>query len=728
MAKYSSLVFCVSFILACTFFSKCDATDDNRKLHIIYMGSLPNTPYSPNSHHLSMLQQVFDGNDATHSLIHSFKRSFNGFAAMLTNEQKEKLSHMEGVVSVFPSRNLELHTTRSWDFLGLTRSSKRSHATESDIVVGVLDTGVWPESDSFKDEGFSPIPKHWKGACSGGKNFTCNKKIIGARYYTDTSARDIGGHGTHTASTAAGNHIPGASFYGLAEGTARGGAPSARIAAYKVCDKRGCSGAAVMSAFDDAIADGVNIISVSLGGSFQNSFDEDPIAIGSFHAMAKGILTVNSAGNNGPSPASVSSIAPWMITVAASTIDRKFIDKVVLGNGKTLIGISVNSFSLNGTKALIAKKNDRAGSREYPQQDSNECNYLDRSLVKGKIVICDEISYPNYEDAQPIGSIIQDYSSQGEVSPAFVTPLPSLLLQPIEYEQLKSYTYSNKIPKAEILKSETTRDINAPKVADFSSRGPNKIAPEIMKPDITGPGVDILASFSPVASPSGDTFDKRAAKYNIISGTSMSCPHVTGIAAYVKSFHLDWSPSAIKSALMTSSKPMKGSTYDVGEYAYGSGHVNPISATHPGLVYDISLDDYIQMLCNLGYDNKKVKAISGKDNACSKATHRSLVRDLNYPALAIGVNSTTSFTIKFKRTVTNVGLANSIYRATIFPNPKIKITVVPNSLSFKSVHEKKSFVVTIAGDKLPVQTITSSLIWSNSNYNVRSPIVIDICN
>ncbi|CAL0309699.1 unnamed protein product [Lupinus luteus] len=727
MAGYRSLVFSLSFILPCIFFLKCEADDDNPKLHIVYMGSLPSTSYSPTSHHLSMLQQVFEGNDATNSLIHSYKRSFNGFAAMLTNQQKEKLSQMEGVVSVFPSRNLQLHTTRSWDFLGLPKSAKRSHATESDIVVGVLDSGVWPESDSFKDKGFSPIPKHWKGSCSGGKNFTCNKKIIGARYYIDTSARDFGGHGTHTASTAAGNYIPGASFYGLAKGTARGGVPSARIAAYKVCDETGCIGSAVMAAFDDAIADGVNIISISLGGSIQNPFDEDPIAIGSFHAMTKGILTVNSAGNKGPSPTSIGSIAPWMITVAASTIDRRFIDKVVLGNGKILTGVSVNSFSLNGTKALIAKKNGGPGSKKCPSQEPNACNCLDGVFVKGKIIICDELSSPIYEFEHPIGSIIHD-STQSEGSPAFVTSLPSLLLPTIEYEKLKSYTNSTIVPKAEILKSETIRDIKAPTVAVFSSRGPNKIVPEIMKPDITGPGVDILASFSPVGHPSGEFFDKRAVKYNIISGTSMSCPHVSGIAAYVKTFHLDWSPAAIKSALMTSSKPMKGSKNDVGEYAYGSGHVNPILAIDPGLVYDIALDDYIQMLCNLGYDNKRVKAISGKNNACSEATHRSLVRDLNYPALTIGVNSTTSFTIKFKRTVTNVGLANSTYKATILPNPKIKITVVPNSLSFKSVHEKQSFVVTVTGGKLPIQTITSSLVWSNNNYNVRSPIIVNISN
>ncbi|CAL0328179.1 unnamed protein product [Lupinus luteus] len=723
MAIYSSLVFCVSFILACTFFSKCDAGDDYPKLHIVYMGSLPNTPYSPTSHHLTMLQQVIDGNDATNFLIHSYKRSFNGFAAMLTNEQKEKFSQMEGVISVFPSKNLQLHTTRSWDFLELTRSAKRNHATESDVVVGVIDSGVWPESDSFKDEGFGPIPKHWKGVCSGGKNFTCNKKLIGARYYADTSARDNVGHGTHTASTAAGNYIPDASFYGLANGIARGGVPSARIAAYKACNETNCTSAAIMASFDDAIADGVNILSISIGGFIQSSFDEDPFAIGSFHAMAKGILTVHAAGNDGPSPYSIISIAPWVITVAASTIDRKFIDKVVLGNGKTLTGISVNLFSLNGTKALIAKKNGVA--RGCPKQDPDVCECLDRSFVKGKIVICDGFSDLVYEDSQPIGSIFQD-STQGKVSEAIVTPLPSLLLPPIEYEQLKSYTNSTKIPEAEILKSETIKDINAPEVADFSSRGPSKFSEEIMKPDITGPGVNILASFPPIIPPSSNTFDKRAVKYNILSGTSMACPHVTGVAAYVKSFHLDWSPSAIKSALMTSSKPMKSSKDEIGEYAYGSGHVNPIPATNPGLVYDISLDDYIQMLCNLGYDNKKVKIISGKDNACSKATDISLVRDLNYPALVVKASPQDSFKIKFRRTVTNVGLANSTYKVTILPNPKINITVVPNSLSFKSLHEKKSFVVTVVGGESEGQTISSSLVWSNNNYNVRIPIVVDI--
>ncbi|KAF1898213.1 hypothetical protein Lal_00032979 [Lupinus albus] len=704
----------------------CDAVDDNPKLHIVYMGSLPNTPYAITSKHLSMMQQVFNDNDATNSLIHSYKRSFNGFAAMLTNQQKEKLSQMEGVVSVFPSKNFQLYTTRSWDFIGLTESVKRSRDIESDVVVGVLDTGIWPESDSFDDQGFGPIPKHWKGACAGGTNFTCNKKIIGARFYTDKSARDMNGHGTHTASTAAGNNVPSASFYGLAQGTARGGVPLARIATYKTCTELGCDGAAILSAFDDAIADGVNIISVSLGGSSQLPFHQDPIAIGSFHAMERGILTVNAAGNSGPYPTSVSSVAPWILTVAASTIDRRFIDKVILGNGKTLTGISINSFTLNGTQILIAKKNS---GPECSQANANTCNCLDSRLVDGKIILCDAtrgISKIDYNHGNPIGTIIQ---SRRKGSPASVTPLPSLMLSEIEFQLLKSYTSSTNNPTAEILKSETVKDNDAPLISDFSSRGPNIIAPEILKPDISAPGVDILASYSQAVSPSGIGIDKRSSKYNIISGTSMACPHVSGIAAYLKTFHLDWSPATIKSALMTSAQPMKSSNDEIGEYAYGSGHVNPIPAIDPGLVYDISLEDYIQMLCNLGYDNRKVKLISGKDNACSDAPNRSLVKNLNYPALAIDVEPMTSFTIKFSRTVTNVGLKNSTYKATLLPNPRIKVLVEPEILSFKSLHEKQSFVVTVIGDKLPkASVLTSSLLWSDGTHNVRSPIVINVSN
>ncbi|KAK9279151.1 hypothetical protein L1049_012828 [Liquidambar formosana] len=166
-------------------------------------------------------------------------------------------------------------------------------------------------------------------------------KLIGARYYSlkpgENSARDKEGHGTHTASTAVGNIVKDVSFYGLAQGTVRGGVPSARIATYKVCNPKSlCDYADILAAFDDAIADGVDIITVSLGTEVAFVFNCDPISIGAFHAMEKGTLTVNGAGNGGPAPGSTGSVAPWVLTVAASSIDRWIIDKIVLGNGTTL--------------------------------------------------------------------------------------------------------------------------------------------------------------------------------------------------------------------------------------------------------------------------------------------------------------------------------------------------------------------------------------------------------
>ncbi|KAL6288765.1 hypothetical protein ACE6H2_006275 [Prunus campanulata] len=314
MAKHGALLFSYVFsILILSMSLLCKAIDDeDRKPYIVYLGSLPNDEaFSPLSLQIGMLEGVVESTSASMGLLPS----------SLT-KKIESLANMKEVVSVFPSINFQLHTTRSWDFIGLNDENKRNFTAESDVVVGVIDTGIWPESQSFNDEGFSPAPKKWKGVCVGGKNFTCNNKIIRARHYNSSSARDEIGHGTHTASMAAGNAVNDVSFYGLAQGTARGGVPPARIAAYKVCELNQCPGEALMAAFDDAIADGVDIITISLGGTLVSSFDSDPIAIGSFHAMKKGILTINSAGNNGPRAGTVNSVEAWVLTVAASSIDR----------------------------------------------------------------------------------------------------------------------------------------------------------------------------------------------------------------------------------------------------------------------------------------------------------------------------------------------------------------------------------------------------------------------
>lgn len=250
----------------------------------------------------------------------------------------EVFSGRDGVVSVFPNKVLHLHTTKSWSFMGLNENAKRVKQVESDLIIGVFDEGIVPESPSFNDEGFGPPPKKWKGKCNGGQNFTCNKKIIGARFYDIAkNAKADTGHGSHTASIAGGRSVPGVNFFGLANGTAHGGVPSARIAVYKVCTDNKCSYASLLAAFDDAIADGVDVITCSFGmGVEVTAWGEDALALGAFHAMEKGILTVNSAGNDGWNEGTTSSTAPWIMTVAASDIDRRIIDKVALGNGKVL--------------------------------------------------------------------------------------------------------------------------------------------------------------------------------------------------------------------------------------------------------------------------------------------------------------------------------------------------------------------------------------------------------
>ncbi|XP_021894467.1 subtilisin-like protease SBT4.13 [Carica papaya] len=692
------------------------------------MGSLPNRVYSPSSHHFTMLQDVIGASFEENLLVRSYGRSFNGFAANITDSEKQKLEAMEGVVSVFPRTIFHLQTTRSWGFLGFNDTRKlHDPRVEGNIVVGVIDSGIWPESKSFNDKGFGPAPKKWKGACNGGKNFTCNNKIIGARFYTTDSARDTDGHGSHTASTAAGNEVSDVSFFGMAKGVAIGGVPFARIAAYKVCVENGCGTEALLAAFDDAIADGVDVITISIAPAIGLDFVNDPIAIGAFHAMAKGIITVQSAGNSGPSSTLVASVAPWILSVAASTIDRSFVNKVVLGNGKTLVGKAVNTFSLNGVKYPLAYgKGVIASGCTDDLAERCLVGCLDSGLVKGKIVLCDEIGgYSVVQDAGGLGSLLKAKSSEASSN---LFPVPVSALVDVDYDTVKEYIKTTDKPVAEILKSETIEDSNARIVAYFSSRGPNSIAPDILKPDLSAPGVDILAAFSPLAPLTKDKSDSRRVDYNVMSGTSMACPHVAAVAAYVKALHPDWSPSAIHSALMTTALPMKPSSTSDAEFAYGSGHINPLQSANPGLVYEASKEDYIKVLCGLGYNSSEIKKISGDDSTCPVGADTSLVRNLNYPSMATNITEPGKpFTVVFHRTVTNVGLANSVYKATISSNANIKITVEPNVLSFKSLNEKMSFDVTVVGNKLDSPVVSGSLVWSDSTHQVRSPIVMSAC-
>ncbi|WZZ31521.1 hypothetical protein YC2023_014922 [Brassica napus] len=705
MEKLPANSFCLLSCVLVLFLSSVSAvTDDpqDKQVYIVYMGSLPSgKEYTPMSHHVSILQEITGESSIEDRLVRSYKRSFNGFAARLSQPERERMAEMEGVVSVFRSKKLQLQTTASWDFMGLKEGNKtkRNPAVESDTIIGVLDIGIWPESESFSDKGFGPPPKKWKGVCSGGKNFTCNNKLIGARDYTGEGTRDLDGHGSHTSSIAAGNAVAGASFFGIGNGTARGGVPAARIAAYKVCNSTDCTDDAILSAFDDAIADGVDLISISIGGEEALSYEEDTTAIGAFHAMAKGILTVNSAGNSGPSPTTVSSVAPWILTVAASTTNREFLTKVVIQNGKTLSGRSVNAFDLQG--------------KNYPLVFAIR-------QVKGNNIF---VSRYSFGSDVAVATIINDRTNFATISPH-----PLSAISPDDFDFLVSYVNSTKSPQGTVLKTEAVFYQKAPKVASFSSRGPNTIAVDLLKPDITAPGVEILAAFSPLGSPSEDKErDQRHVKYSVLSGTSMSCPHVTGVAAYIKTFHPDWSPAVIQSAIMTTAWSMNASDTGVAstEFAYGAGHVDPIAALNPGLVYELDKADHITFLCGLNYTSKTLKLITGEAVTC---TGNTLPRNLNYPSMSAKLSKTnSSFTISFNRTVTNVGTPTSTYKSQVVLNhgTKLSVKVSPDVLFMKSVNEKQSFTVTVSGDNIdPNLPSSASLIWSDGTHNVRSPIVV----
>ncbi|KAI3799884.1 hypothetical protein L1987_35189 [Smallanthus sonchifolius] len=408
---------------------------------------------------------------------------------------------MEGVVSVFASENKELHTTRSWDFIGFPQDVNRA-PLESDVIVGMLDTD-------------------------------------------ELSARDTDGHGTHTASTVAGCAVNNASLLGFAKGTARGGVPSARIAVYKICfPSSGCSDADILAAFDDAIAD---IISISVGGSNAN-------------------------------------LSPWSLSVAASSIDRKFLTQIVLGNNKTYEGPAINTFD-----GVI------------------------HSIVYGA-------SVPNTK---------------------------------------KGFTS-----------------------ADSRYCRPDSLDPTL--PDLTAPGVHILAAWSQGTTVTGDKGDTRVVPFNILSGTSMACPHATGAAAYVKSFHPTWSPAAIKPALMTTAAPMSPTKNPEAEFAYGSGHINPLKAVDPGLIYDAGEQDFVSFLCGQGYKGTTLRIVTGDSSACS-ATTNATVWDLNYPSFALSANIRGGISRSFSRTVTNVGAADSSYQANVVAPLGLVVQVSPSSLAFKAV-------------------------------------------
>ncbi|XP_057742232.1 subtilisin-like protease SBT1.1 [Arachis stenosperma] len=690
-------------------------------------------------------------------LLYVYETNMFGFSAHLSSKQLEYLNQVDGFLAAMPDELLTLHTTHTPHFLGLQngRGLWSAPSLASDVIVGILDTGIWPEHISFQDTGLTEVPSRWKGSCEEGTKFSasnCNKKLIGARAFykgyekvigriNETldyrSPRDSQGHGTHTASTAAGNMVNNASLFGMAKGSASGMRYTSKVAAYKVCWPLGCANSDILAAMDQAVADGVDILSLSLGG-IAKPYYNDSIAIASFGATQNGVFVSCSAGNSGPFKSTVGNVAPWIITVAASYTDRSFPTKVKLGNGQVFKGASLYHGKTIQLPLVHANTTGTQRTAQFCTKGS-----LDPKLVHGKIVACERGMNSRTEKGEVVkmagGAGMLLLVNQGEELFADSHILPATSLGASASNAIRNYIHSAKSPTASISFIGTTYGDPAPVMAGFSARGPSIVGPDVIKPDVTAPGVNILASWPPLTAPSLLKSDKRSVLYNIVSGTSMSCPHVTGIAALLKSVYKDWSPAAIKSALMTTAYTVNNrgsplldiasntSSAFANPFAFGSGHVNPECASDPGLVYDITNKDYLNYLCSLNYTPTQIAIISKGHFKCSKDSFFQL-GDLNYPSFSVSfdINGTNS-SVTYKRVVTNVGYPSSSYTVKVEEPNGVLIKVEPRNLRFGKLGEKLNYSVTFVangGTTISDTSTFGSLTWVSGKYNVRSPIAI----
>ncbi|KAK7374346.1 hypothetical protein VNO80_07776 [Phaseolus coccineus] len=684
-------------------------------------------------------------------IVYSYNHAMYGFSAVLSSEELEAVKNFRGFVAAYPDRNVTIDTTHTFEFLSLASSSGLWQASNfgEDVIVGVIDTGVWPESESFKDDGTTKkIPNKWKGTCEEGQEFNtsmCNFKLIGARYFNKgviaanpkvrismNSARDTAGHGTHTSSTIAGNYVRGASYFGYAKGVARGIAPRARLAMYKVLWDEGRYASDVLAGMDQAIADGVDVISISMGFDGLPLY-EDPIAIASFAAMEKGVVVSSSAGNDGPDLGTLHNGMPWLLTVAAGTIDRIF-GTLILGNGRTISGWTL--FPANAVVEnlpLIYNKNISA---------CNSVKLLSKLTTNG-IIICDLL--PDTELIYKQMRVVNEASLSGAVffldGPLLNdTPTarsPSIVISAKDAPSVIKYAKSHhRKPTASIKFQQTFVGIKpAPAVAGYSSRGPSPSYPGVLKPDIMAPGSNVLAAFipdTPAASIGNNVF--LPSDYNLLSGTSMACPHASGVAALLKAAHPEWSAAAIRSALVTTASPLDNTQNPIRDYGYpsqyasplamGAGQIDPNKALDPGLIYDATPQDYVNLLCALNYTLKQILAITRSASYnCAKPSF-----DLNYPSfIAIYSNKTMSVVHKFRRTVTNVGVGAATYRAMVTQPKGSVVTVSPETLSFRYKNEKLSYNVIIKYSQYKKEDISyGDLIWIEDGgaHSVRSPIVV----
>ena len=723
--------------------------------------------------------------------VYSYRYALNGFAARMSLAQAHKLEHLPEVLNVWEDEIRPLATRFSPTFLGLFDADaglRSSRSLDGDgIIIGVIDSGIAPEHPALKDSReadrpsacrsswgentllgrwlcrrykkmpdvpvFDP-PEDWNGECEAGERFEatdCNNKLIGARWFIDgaaasgpideneiRSARDADGHGTHIATTAAGNRTS-ASIFGTTIGDVEGIAPKARIAVYKACwlrpgnTRATCNTSDLADAIDAAVADGVDIINYSVGSTLRQVTSPDDVAL--MAATKAGLLAVVAAGNEGPNLGTVGSPAggPWAITVAASTREGES---------------SVEALEVTAPPSIAAKYATREASFTPPLQDvdpvegslvladdddttlpegaagttSDACQPLiNGDAISGNIALIgrsgcvfDEM-VKNAADAGAIAAVVYNNSGPPIVMNGTegLSDIPALMIGQADGNLILAELDAGNdvtviLNKGFLL---TTGDVGNV-MATFSARGPAPV-PDILKPDVTAPGVNILAGFTPdVANAS------KGENFAFLSGTSMSTPHVAGAAALLLQENPTWPPAAIKSALMTTARQdLTAGLRDANPFEFGAGHIVPNSAVDPGLVYDVSNDEYDAFACG----NATPAVATERCEELAAAGFSFAGPDLNQPSISVAnlINSRT-----VRRRVTNVSDEAGVYSASVTAPSDISIAVSPDALSL-GPGESATFDVTMNFLSGPRDLWRfGSLTWSSENHDVYSPIAV----
>jgi subtilisin family serine protease len=683
---------------------------------------------------------------ATGAIVSHYTYALNGFAAYMSAEQAAQVAKQPGVVLVQPAVLKQKTTDASPGFLGLNvyRGPWYKGWTGKGVVVGIIDTGIWPEHASFKDDGkYLPAPPPSDAIpCEFGNTahnpndapFTCNNKLIGAREVLDTyklltgldpaefdSARDDDGHGTHTASTAAGNAGVAATVMGIPRGTVSGVAPRAHVVAYKALGALGGYTTDLAAAIDQAVADGVDVINYSIGGGAgQPGADE----LAFLFAADAGVFVANSAGNSGSGAATLGNpgTMPWLTTVGASTQTRFWEGTITLGNGAVYTGAAITA----GTAMLPLVDSAAAGSELCAP------GALNPAVVSGKIVLCKRGTYGRAQKSYAVflaGGLGMILYNTNDVDNLVVDPhsVPTVMVDNTPGLAIKSYIAGDANPTAQLSQGYKGTWPWAPSMALFSSRGPNPIAPDIIKPDVTAPGVQIMAGNTPIPS---DPSVLAGELFQVIQGTSMSSPHVAGVYALLKQAHPEWSAAAAKSAMMTTAYQGvldNDRVNPADPFDFGAGHIRPggewtkkNSIIDPGLVYDAGFYEYLGFMCD-----EAPEVFANPAATCAFLDSIGVpitAENLNYPSIGA---SEIPGSITVMRTVTAVGkYPNRLYKAQIEAPPGYEVTVNPSSFTI-AAGGTQTFYVTITNVSAPLgQWRFGSLTWVDASgaYKVRSPI------